>query len=48
MRSKRKPDTDEQRNMRAERRVEERKNEFAAESYALDVAVRRSISQFGA
>jgi hypothetical protein len=48
MRMTRKPETDEQRSMRAEILSRQRKEESSAEDKALDAAVRNSIKLHGA
>jgi hypothetical protein len=47
MRIKHQPETDEQRNMRAAEKREERKERSAAEEKQLDAAVRKSIRLHG-
>jgi len=48
MRTTRDPETDEQRTARQAQEAREREHRMAEESIALDAAVRRSITLFGA
>jgi len=48
MRKKRDPESDQQRNDRLAKNVQDRRDEASAEDRAMDAAVRRSIKHFGA
>jgi hypothetical protein len=48
MRRKRDPESDERRNYRLQMNAQHRREQVSAEDKALDAAVRRSITQYGA
>lgn len=48
MRKKREPESDEDRSDRLQKNAEDRREQAAAEDKALDIAVRRSIKEYGA